>query len=98
MFREIHKLPPGHYALFCDGQLRIAKYWDLAFPPKDYLFLLSEEELAGEIRERFRRCVQGQMVIDVPVGACLRAGLDSSRSDANKEHIADRPVRASPIT
>ncbi len=98
MFREIHKLPPGHYALFCDGQLRIAKYWDLAFPPKDYLFRRSEEELAVEIRERFRRSVQGQMVSDVPVGAFLSAGLDSSSIVATMARISQRPVRTYTIT
>jgi asparagine synthase (glutamine-hydrolysing) len=78
MFRGIHKLPAGHYALFRDGQFKITKYWDLTFPPSDAAYTASEDELAGEIRDRFRCSVKAQMVSDVPIGAFLSAGLDSS--------------------
>jgi asparagine synthase (glutamine-hydrolysing) len=78
MFRGIHKLPAGHYAIFHDGQLRLTKYWDLTFPPSKHEFSRSEDDLAAEIRERFEASVDQQLVSDVPVGAFLSAGLDSS--------------------
>jgi asparagine synthase (glutamine-hydrolysing) len=78
MFRGIHKLPAGHHATLRDGHLRIKKYWDLTFPPANASYPRPEQELAEEIRERLRRSVEAQMVGDVPIGAFLSAGLDSS--------------------
>jgi asparagine synthase (glutamine-hydrolysing) len=78
MFEGIRKLQAGHYALWQDGRLKIEQYWDLEFPPADYRFERSEADLADEIRERFCASVEQQMVSDVPIGAFLSAGLDSS--------------------
>ncbi len=78
MFRGILKLPAGHYAIFRNGELQLTQYWDLTFPPAAQKYSRSEADLAEEIRERFRRSVEAQMVSDVPVGAFLSAGLDSS--------------------
>ena len=76
MFRGIYKLPAGHCATFRDGELKIRQYWDLtlsARPMRSYP--RSEADLADEVRERFRRSVEAQMVSDVPIGAFLSAGL-----------------------
>ena len=78
MFRDIFKLPAGHYAVLRNGQLEITQYWDLKFPSDGLQFSRSEAELKDEIRERFRRSVEAQMISDVPIGAFLSAGLDSS--------------------
>ena len=58
----------------------------------------SEDELAEEIRERFRRSVEGQMVSDVPIGAFLSAGLDSSSIVAMMARATQQPVRTYTIT
>src|SRR5205085_9940365 len=78
MFRGMFKLPAGHSAMFRDGELRITNYWDLTFPREDVSFSVSEVELVEQIRDRFRHSVRAQMVSDVPLGAFLSAGLDSS--------------------
>ena len=78
MFEGIRKLPAGHYALWEQGKFRIEQYWDLTFPPSDHLFGRTEQDLADEIRARFCASVDQQMVSDVPIGAFLSAGLDSS--------------------
>jgi asparagine synthase (glutamine-hydrolysing) len=78
MFEGIFKLPAGHYALWQGGTLKIEQYWDLTFPPAGHRFERSEADLAEEIRERFCASVEQQMVSDVPIGAFLSAGLDSS--------------------
>jgi asparagine synthase (glutamine-hydrolysing) len=98
MFRGIHKLPAGHCATFCDGRLTIKQYWDLTFPAADAVYSRSEEGLAEEIRDRFRHSVQQQMVSDVPVGAFLSAGLDSSSIVAMMAEANRQPVRTYTIT
>ena len=78
MFEGIRKLEAGHYAVWQQGELRIQKYWDLSFPPAGHHYGRSQADIEQEIRERFCASVEQQMVSDVPVGAFLSAGLDSS--------------------
>jgi asparagine synthase (glutamine-hydrolysing) len=98
MFQRILKLPAGHYAILRDGELKLTQYWDLTFPAADQTYLRSEEDLAEEIRERFRRSVEAQMVSDVPIGAFLSAGLDSSSIVAMMARATHQPVRTYTIT
>jgi asparagine synthase (glutamine-hydrolysing) len=98
MFRGIQKLPAGHSAILRNGELRITKYWDLTFPPDTETYGSSEADLAEEIRERFRRSVEAQMVSDVSIGAFLSAGLDSSSIVAMMTRAAKGPVRTYTIT
>lgn len=98
MFRHILKLPAGHYATLRDGKLRLTQYWDLTFPPTSHSYLRSEDELTEEIRDRFRRSVEAQMVSDVPIGAFLSAGLDSSSIVAMMAKATNRPIRTYTIT
>src|ERR1700689_5314035 len=98
MFRGIHKLPAGHCATFRDGELKIRQYWDLRFSPADATFSRSEADLADEVRQRFQQSVEAQMVSDVPIGAFLSAGLDSSSIVAMMCQAAKRPVHTYTIT
>jgi len=98
MFRGIYKLPAGHCATFRDGELRIRQYWDLHFPPADSSYPRSEADLADDVRARFRHSVEAQMVSDVPIGAFLSAGLDSSSIVAMMCRATKQPVRTYTIT
>ncbi len=98
MFRRIFKLPAGHYATFRNGELRITQYWDLTFPDAGHTCTRSENDLADEVRERFRRSVEAQMISDVPIGAFLSAGLDSSSIVAMMRASTNQPVRTYTIT
>jgi asparagine synthase (glutamine-hydrolysing) len=98
MFQRILKLPAGHYATFRKGELSITQYWDLTFPRADQTYAHSEDELAEEVRERFRRSVKAQMISDVPIGAFLSAGLDSSGIVAMMCRASAQPVRTYTIT
>src|SRR5215831_10302722 len=98
MFRGIVKLPAGHYGILRDGELKITQYWDLTFPAANESYTRSEQDLAEEVRERFRRSVKGQMVSDVPVGAFLSAGLDSSSIVAMMRKATNQPVRTYTVT
>jgi asparagine synthase (glutamine-hydrolysing) len=93
MFDGILKLPAGHYAIYKDGRLDIKEYWDLKFPPREHRFDASEDELAAELRERFTASVNAQMLSDVPLGAFLSAGLDSSSIVAAMAQSSADPVR-----
>jgi asparagine synthase (glutamine-hydrolysing) len=96
MFEGIFKLPAGHYATWENGEFRIEQYWDLTFPSAGHHFSRSEADLADEIRERFCASVERQMVSDVPIGAFLSAGLDSSSIVAAMAR--KQPVRTYTIT
>jgi asparagine synthase (glutamine-hydrolysing) len=96
MFEGIRKLPAGHYAVWEQGKFRSEQYWDLTFPPAHHCFERNEADLANEIRERFCASVEQQMVSDVPIGAFLSAGLDSSSIVAAMAR--KQPVRTYTIT
>jgi asparagine synthase (glutamine-hydrolysing) len=98
MFRRIMKLPAGHYAILRNGELEIQQYWDLTFPSANHRYTRSEDDMAEEVRERFRKSVEAEMVSDVPIGAFLSAGLDSSSIVAMMRQTTPRPMRTYTIT
>ena len=98
LFRGVHKLPAGHFACFRKGELKITQYWDLSFPAADSVFPRSEDDVAEEIRSRFRNSVKTQMVSDVPIGAFLSAGLDSSSIVAMMRESTQQAVRTYTVT
>ena len=98
MFHGISKLPAGCCARFRDGGLKIRQYWDLSFPVAGRNYSRSEADLAEEVRERLRHSVEQQMVSDVPIGAFLSAGLDSSSIVALMCRATNQPVRTYTIT
>lgn len=75
IFRNVKKLPPGHFLLYRDGQTEVREYWDLQFNEDD---TLTEAEWVERVREQVERSVRAQMVADVPLGAFLSGGVDSS--------------------
>ncbi|MHC4949054.1 MAG: asparagine synthase (glutamine-hydrolyzing) [Planctomycetota bacterium] len=76
MFRRIRKLPPGHALTFdLDRGVEIERYWDLAYEPK---LDGSDDELLAELETRMVECLRLHLVSDVPVGAFMSGGLDST--------------------
>jgi asparagine synthase (glutamine-hydrolysing) len=76
MFKEVRKLPPAHYLTFdCETGLRIERYWDLRYEPK---WTESDEDLVDELEERLIECIRLHLISDVPVGAFMSGGLDST--------------------
>jgi asparagine synthase (glutamine-hydrolysing) len=75
-FKEIKKLLPGHFLLMDESNCTIKKWWDLA----DYVepTTLSKEDATQKLRETFYDAIKIRMRSDVPVGAYLSGGLDSS--------------------
>ena len=87
-FKGIQTLPPGHWLLAQDGDLRIERYWQPAFPPADPLSKpqISLDEAAAELRDLLVDATQIRLRADVPVGAYLSGGLDSSTITAIIRH------------
>jgi asparagine synthase (glutamine-hydrolysing) len=75
IFRHIQKLPPAHMLVFQDGQIRLRCYWQLSFREK---LTISEPDILDALREQLKRTVESHLISDVPVGAFLSGGLDSS--------------------
>lgn len=75
MLRHIKKLPPAHCLVFQSGQIKIWRYWNIDFNNK---LEMSEEEFLKQLKQRLISTVESHLVSDVPVGAYLSGGLDSS--------------------
>jgi len=92
MFRNIRKLPPAHRLRFRPrGKLDISGYWDLDYEPK---LAGSDDDLVDELEERLIACLRLHMVSDVPVGAFMSGGLDSTLLVAMlMKHVTDDPVQ-----
>lgn len=93
MFDGIARLQAGH-RLVWDGALRIERYWDLPPQPEPGAVADDLEALTAQLRTRLEDAVAATMVSDVPVGAFLSGGLDSSVVVALMSRLAARPVRS----
>ncbi|HEX4601155.1 MAG TPA: asparagine synthase (glutamine-hydrolyzing) [Gemmatimonadales bacterium] len=90
LFRGVHKLPPGHVLVAAGGRVDVRRYWELLlgdFQPGTTL-----DEAAEEFGATFRQAVQRHLVSDVPVGALLSGGVDSSAVVAMMARSSARPV------
>jgi asparagine synthase (glutamine-hydrolysing) len=74
-FEGVAKLPPAHYALIDESGVRLQRYWSLRYTPKQRL---SEDEAVAGLGDHLRRAVKKRLVSDVPLGAFLSGGIDSS--------------------
>jgi asparagine synthase (glutamine-hydrolysing) len=92
MFEGIKALPPAH-ALVCDERgVQVWPYWDISFARNGTLEG-SEEDHAKRLEELLREAVRMHLVSDVPFGAFLSGGVDSSTVVALMSEFLDEPVR-----
>ncbi len=90
LFEGIHKVLPGHYLLIEKGQVRDQQYWDINFTQEEKR---SEKEWVETIREKLMESVRVRLVSDVPLGAFLSGGVDSSAIVAAMAQQTDQPVK-----
>jgi asparagine synthase (glutamine-hydrolysing) len=89
ILRGIHKLPAAHYLIYRDGAVSVHRYWDAA---SVRVRPWSDDEAAHAIREALRRATVSQMMADVPLGAFLSGGIDSSTIAAFMSDASMQPV------
>jgi asparagine synthase (glutamine-hydrolysing) len=91
LFCDIRQLPPAHYLLVDrDGPTKLEAYWDISYRRKQDR---SETELVQEFEHRLSQAVSRQLVSDVPLGAFLSGGVDSSSIVYWMSRHMDQPVK-----
>ena len=89
-FRQVKQLHPGEMLTFQDGKVATKRWWRLDFKERTDL---SEVDAAREIRRLLEDSVSLQMQSDVPFGAYLSGGVDSSSVVAIMARLSDRPIK-----
>jgi asparagine synthase (glutamine-hydrolysing) len=90
IFKGVKKLPPGHYLKFADGRIEVRQYWRIADVEP---FTGSADEAAQALRGVLASAVRSHMVSDVPLGAFLSGGVDSSVVVGLMAEASSRPVK-----
>ncbi|KAA3632242.1 MAG: asparagine synthase (glutamine-hydrolyzing) [Calditrichaeota bacterium] len=91
IFKGINELPAGSSLIVKDGQLRTEKYWELSYP-ETFDYSRSIDSWAEEMRARLIESVRFRLRADVPVGAYLSGGLDSSVTTALIKNFTNTKV------
>lgn len=97
IFEQTHKLSPGHTLLIPFGQSRLpepVRYWDIPFGT---IRQASDSQAIEELRERLREAVDIRLVAEVPLGAFLSGGVDSSSVVATMAELSPDPVNTCSI-
>jgi len=90
IIQGINQLQPGYLLECSNGQPKIEKYWEPNFLPK---IKLSKEEAAEEFQELLKESVRLRLISDVPLGALLSGGIDSSTIVGLMSRVANKQVK-----
>ena len=91
ILKNVSKLPPGHFLIFKGGQAKTEKYWDFDYrAPQN---IKTEDEYAEILREKIREAVNIRLISEVPLGAFLSGGVDSSAVVAMMSQCSETPVK-----
>ena len=91
IFQGVRKLPPGHFAVYENGKLSESAYWSLNYDQKGPL--RSEQDYQEELQSLLTEAVRLRLVSDVPLGAFLSGGVDSSSVVAIMSRLMTEPVK-----
>ncbi len=93
LFESVKMLPPGHLMTIEAGEISIRRYWDWCFPNDAIDNLKPADDWAEELKALMIDSVRLQLRSDVPVGAYLSGGLDSSVLTSLIKNFTDTPLR-----
>jgi asparagine synthase (glutamine-hydrolysing) len=91
IFDNVEKLPPGHHLTFSEGRLIVQRYWDFSYDAKDNA--RKPSDYLDELRALLDEAVKLRLVSDVPLGAFLSGGIDSSAVVGLMTRHMDQPVK-----
>tara|TARA_Y100000780_G_scaffold231737_1_gene258647 strand:+ start:19828 stop:21726 length:1899 start_codon:yes stop_codon:yes gene_type:complete len=94
IFEDIHKLPPAHYMLVTKDGIKQRQYWDLSFT---HTSSDSIEDNKDKLLSLLNETTRQRMISDVPLGAFLSGGVDSSGVVALMANNSDKPVKTCTI-
>jgi asparagine synthase (glutamine-hydrolysing) len=89
IFKNIQKLPPGYMLVFEEKGQNLSQYWDLPYKPME----AGEEVCAEALAELIEDSVRLRLISDVPLGAFLSGGIDSSSVVAYMSQMSSLPVQ-----
>lgn len=97
IYRKVYKLSPGHSLTLRRGQIagRPKQYWDVSFKPHE---AMTEQDAGNELIERLREAVDIRMIAEVPLGAFLSGGVDSSAVVGLMAGLSEKPVNTCSIS
>jgi asparagine synthase (glutamine-hydrolysing) len=90
IFENVRKLPPGHFLKWQDGRTEVQRYWQV---PAEETFHGSEDDAVEGLTRVLQDAVASHMVSDVPLGAFLSGGVDSSAVVGMMSRVSSRPVK-----
>jgi asparagine synthase (glutamine-hydrolysing) len=90
MFKGIKKLPPAHTLTWKDGKISIKRYWDIQYQPN---YVKTEQQWLEETESLLEEAVRIRLMSDVPLGAFLSGGIDSSLVVALMARNMSSPVK-----
>ena len=90
IYKGIHKLPPGHFAVFENGSLRIEKYWKVDWSNE---IAIDQATASTQLRTMLADAIRIRLRSDVPLGAFLSGGIDSSLIVAIAQQQLDTPIQ-----
>lgn len=91
IFKNVYKLLPGHFLIYQHGRIKTQKYWDFIFEPTEKP--RTEAEYIELLREKIKEAVKIRLISEVPLGAFLSGGVDSSTVVAMMSKLLDKPVK-----
>jgi asparagine synthase (glutamine-hydrolysing) len=93
-YKDVRHVEPGSYmTIEADGRVASRRYWQLDYPPPSDVSSTSREDAIAGIRERLAAAVERRLISDVPLGAFLSGGIDSTIVVGLMSRFATEPVR-----
>jgi asparagine synthase (glutamine-hydrolysing) len=89
-YQGVFKLPAAHTLVWEQGELQLERYWGINYEPK---WTASEDQLVEELRQLLGEAVRMRLISDVPLGAHLSGGIDSSIIVALMAEASSQPVK-----